>query len=292
MAMRVHVPAAGVSLAIVACLASASASAAQQSPPGAKWLVSGEGIRCTLSRLVQESGPKATIGFRSYPGQGWSEFMLIVDPFHRGVGPAEKLTLTLAPGGQTQTRPAVAIPMEKGGGTALSASYLPGEFLDAYAKAETITVSVGGKAVGTFPVPHAAGAAVEAFNMCKAEKLVEWGADPAGFEAGGRQISPVGDPRQWVTYKDLHLTLPLGPNNFGGVAVARLGVAPDGTVDKCDLIYSNHNPVLEATACRTLLKRARFEPAKAADGHPVRSVATFPIDMTVTETVEMFGIWN
>ena len=261
----------------------ASAAAAQQSTP--KWVINGEGTRCTLFRVLAEGPPRASLVFRSYPGQDSAEFMLALDPWGRTFGPEDQMTLSLSPSGEVVKRRPVTLPLAKGAGKALSTTGVPGSFLEAFGKAKTLSVAVNGKEVASYPIPAEASVAVEALRECKNEKLVEWGADPAGFEPGATPPKPVGEAKAWITYDDLHLPRHFGPGLFSANIIARLGIAPDGQVDKCGLIASNGEKRLESIACPLLLKRARYEPARAKDGHPVRSVMTYSTGWTVVDTI-------
>jgi periplasmic protein TonB len=65
-----------------------------------------------------------------------------------------------------------------------------------------------------------------------------------------------------------------------GRVVARLTVAPDGRVSNCAVRISSGHEALDATTCRLILRRFRFEPARDADGVPV------------AETVEWEQVWS
>lgn len=69
------------------------------------------------------------------------------------------------------------------------------------------------------------------------------------------------------------------PADFtGGTTVAAWQVAEDGAVEDCRIVHSSGAPALDAAACRAITHRARYLPARGADGKPVRGTdqGSFP----------------
>ena len=58
----------------------------------------------------------------------------------------------------------------------------------------------------------------------------------------------------------------------GGTVVAHLSVGADGRVERCAVTRSSGNPELDATTCRLIEQRFRYEPARDASGRPLPSV--------------------
>jgi protein TonB len=59
----------------------------------------------------------------------------------------------------------------------------------------------------------------------------------------------------------------------GAVAV-RYTVGIDGKVQDCNVIQSSGNADLDATTCRLVQRRFRYDPARHADGSPTAQVFT------------------
>ena len=90
----------------------------------------------------------------------------------------------------------------------------------------------------------------------------------------GYRPSPTGSG--WVTDDDY----PLNANRMGleGVAGYRLGVDEKGCTVKCEITLSTAFEELDLETCAVLRKRARFTPARAADGTDIP--ATFDGKLT------------
>jgi protein TonB len=63
----------------------------------------------------------------------------------------------------------------------------------------------------------------------------------------------------------------------GSVAV-RFTVRTDGSVSDCEVIRSSANEELDATTCRLIERRFRYQPARDTDGRPVAEVVTRTFD--------------
>jgi TonB family protein len=63
-------------------------------------------------------------------------------------------------------------------------------------------------------------------------------------------------------------------NNEQGTVQFRLDVGSDGRVSGCTVISSSGSPLLDATTCRLMRERARFEPARNARGKAVPDQVT------------------
>jgi outer membrane biosynthesis protein TonB len=60
-----------------------------------------------------------------------------------------------------------------------------------------------------------------------------------------------------------------------GMTAIDLTLAPDGTVQKCDVVYSTHSGSLEDHACALFKNNARYEPAGAGQPDGVRTRREF-----------------
>jgi periplasmic protein TonB len=78
------------------------------------------------------------------------------------------------------------------------------------------------------------------------------------------KMTPRGSPQSWVTNDDY----PPSAQRDGveGTTGFALQVGPDGRVTSCTVTSSSGSSLLDDTACRLLTRRARFNPAKDANG--------------------------
>ena len=267
----------------------AAGAAAQQPAPSPaqsapRWAVDGSGTRCVLTRRLVGI-PAATLVIRAFPGSGEYEVMLASPDWPSRVRLAKKeASLNLGPGGSGWQGSAVLVPLERGLGDAVAFPRLPARFLGAFGNATSISVAAGGEALGTYPLPSAAKAA-EALAFCESEKMIEWGADPAGLEPGAAAPKPVGKAEEWLNERDL------GPDQYLGsyavAVIARLTVGPDGRVEQCDLLETSGSERLAGVACSALKSRARYEPARDKAGKPVRSVAVYRTGWSVQTEIRV-----
>ena len=73
--------------------------------------------------------------------------------------------------------------------------------------------------------------------------------------------------RDWYTYLDY----PRGAlaNGAKGTVGMSFTITAKGRVDSCRVVSSTGNAEMDANACRALTRRARFKPARNAQGQPV-----------------------
>jgi protein TonB len=57
-----------------------------------------------------------------------------------------------------------------------------------------------------------------------------------------------------------------------GALTTRSVIGADGRVESCDIVESSGNADLDATTCRLIVERYRYEPSRDADGRPVRAI--------------------
>jgi hypothetical protein len=275
---------------IFLCLFGAQPANAQTAQP--KWALDGAGIFCTLSRVVEDATATAspaaaadptTLVLRTYPGIEQFDFMVVRAAAPVSLAPGATMTVSFAPSGGPFVKPVTILRLGANAGKAMAVDYLPPTFVDAFAGATQVTVAVGKKTIGSYAIPNAA-KAIAAFRECESAKLIEWGADPAAFAPGGKQVAPIGDAAKWITPDDLRLPR-IGTGSFAAFAVARLTVGTDGHVAACDLIATNGNKGLDTLACKLLSDRARYEPARDKDGKALRSVVLYGTDWRVVEKI-------
>src|SRR3954468_2965512 len=75
-----------------------------------------------------------------------------------------------------------------------------------------------------------------------------------------------------ISPEDYPASLIGGP--LPGPVSVRLAVAANGRVAGCGIVQSSGAAALDVATCRLLVSRARFIPARDADGNPVAGVAS------------------
>jgi len=258
--------------AALSSTASGSAVAQTSAPqPVARWHLDGSTDRCVLSRRLEGTPMAATFILRTIPGSGRYDIILAAPDLPGDLRrPGRNLSLGLAPGGRARDLPPTRIEIPRALGDGVAYGPLPVEFAQELARASTLQVADGeGRSLGSWTIPIAARAA-DAMGSCEAEKLTDWGADPAGFEPGAIRSRPQNNPANWLTIRDLGLATATASVAY--TAVFRLVVDTEGRASDCTLLESAGNIDLSG-ACRVLRSRARFEPARDAAGNPIRSVS-------------------
>src|ERR1044072_9347509 len=230
----------------------------------------GAGAPCSLSRSL-EGEPAATFVLRGHPQAEPLEILLVGSDWGERVKANVLVTLTLQPNGEVYKRRAEFMSLGDLG-KALDLDLFPRKLLDDLSKATSFTVSVDGRQLAGYALPTAA-KAVDTFEYCEREKLVEWGADRASFDAGAAVPKPVGNYPAWLTYADVREGLTsFTVGTIRTMLPARLTIGADGHVEGCELIEESGNMRLDAIACRLLAKRGQYEPARDSSGKPLRSV--------------------
>lgn len=271
--------------AVFVLLAGASAAVAQPpaapvpipSPPGARWLVDESGDTCVMGRQVA-ADPAVTLAVRAYPGSGEYDVRFVrADWASVAASAAEELELRLTPTlAYSRARGAALVTADTA--QALRFGGLPEDFLAAFAQSSAVTVRNGDAVVASYALPQAAAVAA-VFADCEAAKLIDWGADPAAFEPGGRRAKAIGDQAAWLAG-----LIPQGAQGTFRL-YARLSIGTDGRPTDCTVLDASDANV-RANACAQLLDRARYEPARDARRNPVRSVVITGTEMILVRRDE------
>lgn len=103
----------------------------------------------------------------------------------------------------------------------------------------------------------------------EAPPVIHVEAPPAPKPSMASPASPKGRPQAWLTTDDY----PSSAIREGvqGVTGYRLDIGADGKPTGCTVTSSSGSSILDDTACRLLVRRARFTPAKDTAGNGVPS---------------------
>lgn len=99
------------------------------------------------------------------------------------------------------------------------------------------------------------------------------GAGGTGSGRGGGGTGGTGSPAQWVSggLKDSDYPRAVLRDRIGGTVSVRFAVLTSGRIDNCRVIRSSGNGLLDATTCRLLTERLRFQPATDSTGAPIQT---------------------
>lgn len=108
-----------------------------------------------------------------------------------------------------------------------------------------------------------------AFAACVDELITHWGIDVEKHKNLSKKVKPVGSPGRWVNARDYPLEMLRQRQQ--GIVQFRLSVDAYGKATQCHIQQSTRPQEFDDAVCKSLMKRAAFEPALDADGNPVAS---------------------
>lgn len=113
------------------------------------------------------------------------------------------------------------------------------------------------------------GLPLAAMRQCTASLIKSWGYDPA-VEAGlVVRATPTGNPSAWVVVGDYPGKAAWAGHN--GLVHFRLDVDETGKPVGCRVLFRTNPDEFADRSCKALLQRAKFRPARDAQGEPVKS---------------------
>ncbi|ODU19784.1 MAG: hypothetical protein ABS87_13180 [Sphingomonas sp. SCN 67-18] len=266
----------------------AAAGAETVVAPITPWQASTEGGLCRVERKFELGGqPHLLILEQTAPGSAFG--MAVASPLLAELDPAQPILLGFLSGDPGLERRARVEPNRQFGKVAIvtNLSFFPpaGE---PHARIETavlaemdrVTVTQGNTLVNF--ASGSLGEAAAALNGCTAQMLRSWGLDPEvqyGLQSAAfpeqeaklaRELRKAYPPRAYRALQN------------GPLEVAAI-VDPSGVATGCKLIVSSSFPDLDAAACKAISK-ARYRPARDAEGDPVASYWKTRITYALSET--------
>jgi Gram-negative bacterial TonB protein C-terminal len=108
-----------------------------------------------------------------------------------------------------------------------------------------------------------------ALDKCVDELLTHWGIDVEKHKQLTRKVKPVESPGRWVNSADY----PLDMLSRGQPAIVefRLSVNADGKPAACYIQSTTRPKAFDDAVCKSVMRRARFDPALDARGQPLAS---------------------
>jgi hypothetical protein len=108
-----------------------------------------------------------------------------------------------------------------------------------------------------------------ALDKCIDNLMTTWGIDTEKHKVLTRKATPQQSPGKWVVSSDY----PLDMLSSGQPAIVefRLSVGPDGTPTACHIQSTTRPKEFDDAVCKSVMRRARFDPALDAAGKPLAS---------------------
>jgi Gram-negative bacterial TonB protein C-terminal len=108
-----------------------------------------------------------------------------------------------------------------------------------------------------------------ALSTCISDLVKSWGVDPESHKTLTRFATPKNNPGSWVTPADYpYKMLDLGQ---GAIVNFRLLVDATGGVTGCFIQQTTRPKAFDDAVCKSIMKRAKFDPALDKDGKPILS---------------------
>ena len=108
-----------------------------------------------------------------------------------------------------------------------------------------------------------------ALRVCTDELLTHWGIDVDRHRQMTQAVKPIGSPGDWLTYQDYPSSMLKASKS--GLVNFRLTVDERGKPIGCSIQKSTKPEGFDKAVCDALMRRARFEPARDAEGKPLVS---------------------
>ncbi|HVQ09320.1 MAG TPA: energy transducer TonB [Allosphingosinicella sp.] len=241
-----------------AALAQQRAGAPARRPPPA-WQVDWGHHYCSMIRLPGPGRSYAT-AILTVPG-GENAQILLIQQGSTSL-PRRVSTILLAPGGRSfQTTSQLE---DRGNRRVLAISGLSRDFRDALAEAGELQLKDGDVLRARIPLAGARAAAA-AHRECMTEVARQWGIDEAAMAALQR---PAATTNFHGLTSDDYPRSALRTATQGRVIV-RLAVSAAGRATECTIVATSGNSDIDATTCRVILARGRFQAGLDAAGRPV-----------------------
>lgn len=249
---------------------------AAEAQAGGKWEVNIAPAECSLIRNIQGEAP-AMLALQTVPGTD-SVTMLVSgkDVPRRSTGSTLPVELTFDDAGALHANAFPAGTLATG--PALRLLALEPSMLDRFAGARKASLGTGSHSFASFEIPGAR-AAVAALRKCVSDQLVDWGADPAQFTAGGSPAVALKDRDHWLSNAQL-LKIAGTTNRRDIYDLYRVTIAVDGTIDGCRREGGEANAGAEKLGCDPLIGQKLFAPARNPAGLAVRGAASFLVMLT------------
>ncbi len=234
--------------------------------PVGRWTADYADAQCFLSREFGTGKARITLGFGLLPGAERDEIYLL-EP-ERSSPRLHWSAVAIDFGSGSQPIRETAVSTRNEGGGRITRITPKAAQVAAFRTATTIDITSDGKRYRL--KLSGMQAAFAASDACERDLVRSWGLDPALLTDAATPATPVSGSDAWITHDDYP------PDAIragqGGLTVFRLDVDATGRVGGCAIVASSGVKALDDTACTVMRARARFNPARRADGTPVPTI--------------------
>jgi TonB family protein len=243
-------------------------AAAPGAPSGWEW--DQEAPICVLRQQVPTQS--ASIEVRRTPGNDETVVRLVLPVGSKiGGGTFRDGEVTLEPGGRSVA--GVVAFRGRDGRPQLQATTPDPTFIQHLASATMLEISQ--RRIGSVQLPIASAAdALDALQHCEDSKMLSWGVDPRAWRALQARPQPYDDPRNRFTADDYPRDAVA--QHIEADAITRVDVSAGGDVIGCKQLNAGSYRGFEQAACR-VMKRARFRPARDANGQSVSAPIMYDV---------------
>lgn len=241
------------------------ASGAVETPPvlapSGQWQLEYEDNSCILSRKFGTGTDEVTFGFRMLP-EMLSTDGLLLERGRKGARDG-RMRIAVSPGDSDITSRFRSVVAKDG--QQVSLFYVDADDIAAIAESEALTLTLGSRQLAI--APRGIKTAIAASKTCLDDLLVSWKIDPAINARVVEKAKPASKPQNWVGDDDY----PPAALNDGrvGTVTFRLDIGADGKPAACAVLVSSRHTALDEATCALMMKRARFIPARTAEGEAV-----------------------
>ncbi len=244
----------------------ATAPAKPPLAPSTSWTIDYADAQCILSRTFGTGKDSVILGIAMLPGTRSDEVLLIERGMPLNTARQPRVRVTMLPGGETAQDEADTAPMKDGG--RITRIALKNAEIAPLVRSNRVDIQLEGRTISL----NMAGikAALSAAETCKADLLREWKLDPQIVTRAVQPPEPAAPPQSWVSDSD-YPDKPLSKQERGR-SIFRLDIDSSGKVTACTVIQTSSSAALDTETCRIMQGRARFKPARDADGNAVPSI--------------------
>jgi hypothetical protein len=111
--------------------------------------------------------------------------------------------------------------------------------------------------------------AFAAVDKCIDNLMTSWGIDVERHRSLSRKVKPQQSPGRWVESEDYPLQML--KDRQPAIVDFRLSVGPDGVPTACHIQSTTRPKEFDDAVCKSVMRRARFDPALDAAGKPLAS---------------------
>ncbi|WP_336944693.1 energy transducer TonB [Sphingomonas panni] len=237
--------------------------------PKAAWSVNYAEDMCVLSRDYGTAADTVSIAFRPTPFNDRVQTLLLGSRKQIGYGPRVVVHVDGRAGTGVFDGHGQRAPMPKAPNMAVTFD-LPRDTVTDFAGTEPIGFTLsGGKPLrldlGLSP------AALNVLRRCETDLMKSWGFDVAAVDTTPAVPARAQrDPAMWLLNSDFPRQL------LGASAVVTIAwiITTEGRIRNCRVVRSSGNATFDAIPCEALGRRARYTPARDANGKPVETLSS------------------